>query len=239
MLGQIRYPAILALRETSYLAPFQEALRSEYPELVVEQQLGLQISERGAFKTEDSRQWRMSTSDGVWSIIVGESSVALQSTSSEYTDYLEFRGRFARVWDAALTLLRPARRIQQGLRYVNHIESERTGPEWASVINPELLGPIGSPRFGADIEQAVSDIVLRRPDGQLKVKHGMVPGGPEATAGYLLDFDYFTQQRPDLLAVDEVLQQFDRFHELIYALFRWSIREEAFEAFEPRPEEQS
>jgi len=239
MLGQIRFPAILALGELTYLAPFQESLRSEYPDFAMEQQLGLQISERGAFKTEESRQWRLSSSDGIWSIVVGQSSLALQSSSKDYTGYAEFRERFERVWDAALTLLRPAKRVQQGLRYVNHIEGKKSGHEWGSFINGELLGPIGSQRFGADIEQAVCEMALRRPDGQLKLKHGIVQGGPHAKLGYLLDFDYFTQERPDVLATKAVLEQFDRFHELIYPLFRWSFREEAFKSFEPEQEESS
>lgn len=236
MLGQVRYPAILALSDANYLAPLQEALRSEYPDFGVEQQVGLQVGERGVLRTEESKQWKLSSSDGIWSVVVGQSSLVLQSSSSDYTDYAEFRERFATVWSSALALLRPGRRVQQGLRYVNHIEGERSGQEWARIVNPELLGAIGTGRFDGDIEQSVAELVLRRPDGQLKIKHGVVRAGPEARIGYLLDFDYVTQDRPDALGEKSVLEQFDAFHHLIYALFRWSVTAEAFESFVPEGE---
>ena len=233
LLGQIRYPPIMALADIRYIAPFQEALRGTYPEFGQEQQLGLQITPTGTVQTEDSRQWRLASGDGVWVILVNPSGITLQSGSSDYTDYGEFRSRFAAIWDLALVHFRPSRRVQQGLRYVNHIEGDLQAHEWSTMINPELLGPIGSPRFGNELRQAICELVLERPNGQFKLKHGIAATGPDMKRGYLLDFDYLTQQRPEELSLSEVLSSFDSFHELIYGMFRWSITPRALKSFQP------
>lgn len=230
MLGQVRFPPVLLILERSYVAGFQEAVRSEYPELAEETQFGVLVGPNGPVQTQPSKQWRLSTTDGRWSISLAQDALTLEAAAAQYTYYHEFRARFAEIWPAAIRTLRPQRRVQQGLRYVNHIDAERAPSEWRELINPQLLGAIGSPELGDDVEQAVSDYRFRRPDGTLALKHGLVRAGPDRKAGYLLDFDYFTQEPGDI-STDEVLTTFDRFHDVIYPLFRWCITERAAELF--------
>jgi uncharacterized protein (TIGR04255 family) len=230
MLGQIRFPPVLRILDLSYIARFQEEVRAEYPELAEETQLGVLVGPTGPVQTRPSKQWRLSTTDGRWGISLAQNALTLEASAAEYTDYDEFRSRFAAIWPAAIRTLSPQRRVQQGLRYVNHIDMERAASEWGELINPQLLGAVGSTELGDDIEQAVSAYRFRRPDGTLILKHGIVRAGPEQKTGYLLDFDYFTQAPADL-ATDEVLRTFDGFHDMIYRFFRWCVSDRAVELF--------
>jgi len=129
-----------------------------------------------------------------------------------------------------LAHLRPQRRIQQGLRYVNHIDRDLPASKWRTLINPKLLGAIGGSEFGDEVEQAMSDLRFRRRDGTLVLRHGLVRAGPSAAPGYLLDFDYFTQQSTDV-TVDTILQTFDGFHDVIYPFFRWCLNDGSYTLF--------
>jgi len=138
--------------------------------------------------------------------------------------------RFGTVWERALPILRPAARVRQGLRYINHIPGELPG-DWARLINAELLGVVSNPMFADEVVQSLSDIRLGRPDGVLAFKHGVVPAGPTQELGFVLDFDYFTQERSEQLSTEAILDVFDSYHTVIYNLFRWCVTPEALELF--------
>jgi uncharacterized protein (TIGR04255 family) len=233
MLGQIRFPPVLALGERTYLAAFQDAVRDEYPDLTEQSQFGILVGPTGPvgpLSTAPEKRWKLSTADGRWSIGISQNSITLEASAAQYTDYGEFRARFEQIWPAAISHLRPQRRVQQGLRYVNHIEDDRPPSAWHELINPSLLGAVGSDVLGDQIENASSTYRLRIGDGTLVLKHGIVRAGPQRKRGYLLDFDHFTQQ-PGNTDVTDVLGTFDRFHDVIYPLFRWCITARALELF--------
>nr|MBA2311201.1 hypothetical protein [Actinomycetota bacterium] len=50
--------------------------------------------------------------------------------------------------------------------------------------------------------------------------------------GYLLDFDYFTQEQTTAISVDEVLGRFDRFHEVLFDFFCWCLSEDYLAALQ-------
>jgi uncharacterized protein (TIGR04255 family) len=62
-------------------------------------------------------------------------------------------------------------------------------------------------------------------------KHGMLPLGPDAKMGYLLDFDYFNEEPSGDTSLEAVMDRFDGYHQEIYSLFRWCVTDAALEAF--------
>jgi uncharacterized protein (TIGR04255 family) len=232
MLGQIRFPAVLQILDRGVFAAFQEAMRRDYPELSEETQVGLLVSPGGVTPSEPSRQWRLTTSNAAWTLRLASDSMTLEaSIVAEYTDYSEFRRRFERACRTFLEHYSPSRIAQQGLRYINHLEEERATGGWRDWINPVLLGAIGATEFGEELQQAICDFRFRRPDGTLVLKHGVVPAGPQQTTGYLLDFDYFTQDPLAVISTEAIIARFDTLHDLIYPLFRWCVTDAAVEAF--------
>jgi uncharacterized protein (TIGR04255 family) len=119
-----------------------------------------------------------------------------------------------------------------GLRYVNHLQRPAfSRRDWTSLIRPELVGIVASDLFGEELQQAVTDIRLTRPDGQLAFRHGLVPLGPDRALGYLLDFDYYSQVESRDLDPDSILGQFDAFHDTVYSFFRWCVTDRALLEF--------
>lgn len=230
VIGQIRFPPILQITDTGFIAPFQEQLRGEYPELTAESQIPIVAGPSGAVQMKPVNLLRLANFEKSWSVVLAPTHLTLEAGVG-YSDFGEFASRFERLWEAALTHIRPIRRVQQGLRYINHIEGNRRPSEWRSIVNPDLLGPIGRPELGENVEQWVSDYRIVRPDGRLVLKHGFLRAGPSKTPGYLLDFDYFTTLNADNLDTKVVVSTFRAFHDVIYPLFRWCVTPEGLQTF--------
>ena len=231
MLGQIRFPTVLRIADLSSLVPFQEAIRRDFPTFREEQQLSLVMGAQGPQTPQIQKAYRFVTANRGWSILLTPDAVTLEAdVAAGYTSYDEFVQRFRAVWGAIVDTFVPAEVSRQGLRYVDHIEGDRPAPDWAALINPDLLGPLVA-QFGDAITQSASELRLTREDGVLVFKHGMLPLGPGGAPGYLLDFDYFTEEPDNDTSLEAVMGRFDRYHELLYRMFHWCLTDAALEAF--------
>ncbi|MBA2313414.1 MAG: TIGR04255 family protein, partial [Actinobacteria bacterium] len=148
MLGQVRFDPILQIDRQDFIAPFQEQLRGEYPQFGPQQEFSLVVGPEGVLRSEAAKSWRFATADGSWAVILAQSFVTLEADAPQYVGYDDFRSRFEHVWGAALEYIKPNRAVQQGLRYINHIEEPLQPQEWSRFINPILLGPLGDESFG-------------------------------------------------------------------------------------------
>lgn len=232
MLGQVRFPPILKIADLGSLGGFQDTIREDWPQFGQEQQLSVLVGPQGVQEAGANRAFRFSAADDTWSALLTPDALTLEAglATGGYTSYDEFRERFARVWAVLLEHFKPASVVQQGLRYVDHIERELPPADWVALINPDLLGPLAG-SFSSGIVQAISDLRFRREDGILTFKHGLVPAGPDNKFGYLLDFDYFTQEQSEDTSVEAILSRFDCYHEVIYGFFRWCITDQALKEF--------
>jgi uncharacterized protein (TIGR04255 family) len=231
MLGQIRFPPILRIADLGSLGPLQDAIRAEFPTFAQEQQVAVMVGPGGPQNPVSSRAFRFSTSDAAWSVGLAPDSVTLEAdVTVRYSSYEEFAERFRLVWAAIVDHFAPSQVVRQGLRYVSHIECDRAAVNWTDLINADLLGPLVG-AFGEGVAQSVSELRFPREDGVLVFKHGLVPLGPEAKMGYLLDFDYFNEEPENDASVDALAERFERFHEFIYSFFRWCVTDQALEEF--------
>jgi uncharacterized protein (TIGR04255 family) len=231
MLGQIQFAPLPRIADMAGIATFQEAIATSFPDFSPEQQMSVVFGPEGALQSGATQNWRFSTPDRAWSVVLNPGALTLEAAASQYTSYEAFRARFREVWEAALAQLRPVRRLQIGLRYIDHIEDDGPSTEWSSWVRPEVLGLEAHPEIATRIRQSLSDLRLDVDGAVLAFKHGIVQTGPQMNWGYLLDFDYFRQEQTDILATDDVLREFDVFPDEIYAFFRWCVTDEALEVF--------
>jgi uncharacterized protein (TIGR04255 family) len=232
MLGQVRFPPILRLSQgPGALAPLQDELGPDFPQFAEEQQVTLQLGVDVALRSETARTYRFSAADGAWSVVVAPGAVTLEASADQYTSYEAFRERFERVWRVVLEHLRPAQRMQQGLRYIDHIERDLPAAGWTRYVNPELLGLLANEGLADRVRTTLTDLRFELDAGQLSFKHGIAQAGPANAWGYLLDFDYFNAEVSNDLSLETVLGQFDTFHDELYALFRWCVTNDALEEF--------
>lgn len=231
MLGQVRFPPVLRIADMASLGGFQDAVRAEFPTFRQEQQFSFMLGPNGPEAATAQQAYRFATADGAWSVLLTTEAVTLEAdVAVRYTSYVEFVERFSTVWQAVRDHFQPGQVVRQGLRYVDHLEGERRAREWAEYINEELLGPLtGS--LGEGVTQSVSEMRFSRSDGVLVFKHGILPLGPDAHPGYLLDFDYFVEQADPDVTTSAVVARFDRYHDMLYRFFRWCVTDRALEEF--------
>jgi uncharacterized protein (TIGR04255 family) len=232
MLGQVRFPTILRIADLGVLGSFQQAIQQAWPEFDNEQQWSVVLGPQGLQQAGAARAFRFTAADRMWSTVLTTDSITVEAALEDggYTSYEDFKERFLGLWSAVLEYFKPVAVLQQGLRYVNHIERDLPPADWADLINPELLGSIGA-TLSSGLVQAMCDLRFKREDGMLAFKHGLVPAGPENRPGYLLDFDCFSQQRSEDTSAEALVARFERDHASIYSFFRWCLTERALREF--------
>ena len=235
MLGQVQFPPILRLQKgVEEVADFQDAIRESFPHFGVEQQIQISVSVSGEAetKTERAAAYRFINEQRTWNILLAPAALTFEAAAGgRYSSYSQFAELFRTVWGAAVEHLRPGKIAQQGLRYVDHLEGERSARDWAQWINPELLGAMAGDVLGSGLQQAVCELLYPAESGRLVFRHGIVQAGPENTWGYLLDFDSIHLGPVDAQDIDTLLARFDESHELLYRFFRWCVTERAIEEF--------
>jgi uncharacterized protein (TIGR04255 family) len=231
MLGQVQFPPVLRLSTAEGLAPLHEEVAETFPEVSEERQLTVQMGAQASLQPAATRSFRFTSADQAWSLIIAPGAITVEASADQYTSYEAFRERFALAWGAALRHVRPSRRVQQGLRYIDHIERALPASEWGRYVNGALLGILAQPDFAASVQSSLTDLRFTLGEGQLSFKHGLVQAGPENAWGYLLDFDYFTTEPSGDVSAESVLEQFDAFHDALHGFFRWCVTDEALSEF--------
>lgn len=243
-LCQIQFSNVLDVADSTYVAPFHRAIRTEYPITVPMEQVAVQFNVGpGASEVRQeigSRQWRFADPVDTWSVVLAQDFVVLETRA--YEDFDDFLARLRRILQALGEHIQPALTTRIGLRYINEIRVDDRA--WSSAIRPELLGPLAVDAFAETTYQAVQELRLAFPSSEgVTVRHGLFPSGTTVQPRpgtemptvpfYLLDFDAYQQVQPfQTLGVDpgELCAQVARYNRVIRRLFRWSLTEEYTES---------
>lgn len=241
VIGQIRFPIIPRFKQEGFIAPLQEAVRSEYPSFSREATLTYQLSPSGISQVPGESLWRLSTRDGMWSLVVGES--ALTFESRRYTSMNEFADRFKSLMEAASEYLGVTERLRLGLRYTNEIRysEANTLSDWKALLRPEFIGFEASALLDGHVDHMLQEIQIQRPDGILAIRHGLlngtlVPPLPQEDLVngrfYLIDLDYYDANE-SALDINATIVQMQAYNDIIYRFFRWTLGDELFSYLEP------
>ena len=236
MLGQVQFPPMLRLQKgVEEVADFQDAIREAFPHVSVEQQIQISVAAGDAeavTNTQRTSTYRFINEARTWSVLLAPGALTLEAAAGgRYSSYSEFGGLFRTIWAAAVQHLKPGKIAQQGLRYVDHLEAERSPQDWAQWIRPELLGAVGGDVLSGGLQQTVCELLYADDDGRLVFRHGIAQAGPENAWGYLLDFDSIHAGTVEAGDIDTIMARFDASHELVYRFFRWCVTERALEEF--------
>jgi hypothetical protein len=82
------------------------------------------------------------------------------------------------------------------------------------------------------IELSAREIVFRLSRGRVRVRHGLAPDQEGKEICYVVDSDFFLDERTDTDHATEILDFFNR---QSGCLFRWCISERLHAALGPRP----
>lgn len=241
VVAQVRFPLIVSVERREFIAPFQEAIRGDYPVLRQEQSRGLVVGPQGMRQAPSNTAWRFHDADGAWRVTLASDFVALETTS--YTSRDDFLGRIRKVVQALADHIDPRVVDRLGVRYIDRI-SGKDLDDLPKMVRPEVAGILGSVLAG-HAHHSISENVFMLPNGagQATARWGLVPprstvdpGAIEAIeqASWLLDLDTFqAETRP--LDVDTLVEQARSFAERIYSIFRWAVTDEFLRRYGGEP----
>lgn len=150
VLTQVRFPVIASIENQDFIAPFQEMIRKDFPEVQIDKGAGLVVGSSG-LSVQPQTTWRFSTFDKKSVVSLNSGFVSLEVAEYRGKDY--FLKLLAPVLETVETVFKPARAERIGLRYVNRLKgADLVGLK--DYIRPEALGILYS-----DVEQSLKHSV--------------------------------------------------------------------------------
>jgi uncharacterized protein (TIGR04255 family) len=174
------------------------------------------------------------TEDRFSNILLRPDSLSL--TTSKYSRWEHFRGQLRSPLAALVEIYRPSFFQRIGLRYRDAIDRAQLGlanTRWSELIQPRILGELAFPQFEANLENIFNrSIRVKMPDGSgsIIMKHGLGNVQGRAEANYIIDLDFFTEQKTEVQNAEPTLNHFNT---KAGSAFRWCITDRLSGALGP------
>jgi uncharacterized protein (TIGR04255 family) len=226
VLTQIRFPIIASIENQGFIAPFQEGIRKDFPDVQADQSSALTVGPSG-LSLQPQTVWRFSTFDKRATISLGSSFISLEI--AEYQGKDHFLRLLAPVLEMVGTVFKPARVDRVGLRYVNRFKGEDLAG-LNDYIRHEVLGVFWSDvsqRLKHSVTETVVDVdgqntsILARwglLDAGLTHDPATMPAIPEKS--WFLDLDAFSD-RIEAFEAHALEERLDGLADADYRFFRW------------------
>lgn len=242
---QVRFPSILRI-DSELPSEFQERIRDKYP-LFEEKKISdadffLPPEMTKVFQPDfpikqNRAAYDFYSEDKIWNVSLTREFLAL--STKDYIQWADFKAHFAAPLEALKEVYKPSFFTRVGLRYKDLIVRKSLGLEnieWSRLLKPHIAAELSS-EVEKNVIQSMHDtqIQLNERDGQVRIRHGLVHVKIDATnedIGYLIDSDFFSEQRTEVNSVNDTLDYFNR---QSGRLFQWCIKEELHRAMEPGP----
>jgi uncharacterized protein (TIGR04255 family) len=241
VIAQVRFPTLLKI-ESEPPAHYQEEIRATFPILErpvsaltlggIAQQLPQEIS-RLLGPAASTVSYQFITEDRRYSLTLTPDSLAL--STSGYERWELFSEKLVLALRALLQVYQPSFYSRVGLRYTNAIDRTLLGladKPWSELIRSELLGEAALTDFESNLQELTRLVRVKLPDGRssMQVQHGLGMVAGHDTRCYVLDFDYFTEEKCDAATTQTTL---DGYNALSGRAFQWSITKKLHTALAP------
>lgn len=239
VLAQIRFPAILAIRNPDNVAIFQEAIRPNYPLLQEDRVHHVVLPTAGEPEIKEGVIWRFRSRDDDWRVSLGIDFIALETKA--YHSREDFLDRFHIVVGEVESAFNPVEAQRLGIRYIDRIVAPDVN-RIAELVKSEVLG-VALADISRTARYIMTQTHLEAEEGDIQARWGHFPAGatfdPEAIepideASWILDLDMATQQSQDF-TVDGLLTTATGFAERIYTVFRWMVTDEFLRCYGGNP----
>lgn len=230
VIAQLRFPEVLSVEQRTFVAPFQEAIRTTYPVLRQEHAQDILLGPTGITQARPQVAWRFSDSEGHWRVSLTPEFLALETT--RYTSRSDFFGRLKSVTEALRVHVQPSQLDRVGVRYIDRITGDAVD-DIARLVRAEVRGITGT-IAAKHAMHAISESLFVLEGAQILARWGCLPKGmtvdpaaiePASEKSWILDLDMFSAA-PMPFVVDDVDAMARSFAERIYTIFRWAVTEE-------------
>lgn len=230
VIGQVRFPTLLAVRNQDRLGAFQELIRDQYPYLEREEIPALTSPPGAADGRIDSLlHWRFWDETRRWRATLNQEFFALESLV--YSSRDDFLGRMEEIANAFFTVFKPSHSSRLGLRYIDQLAGV-DATELPGLLKPEVLGALSALK-GCAPEHLVTQLAVNAHPGRLVARWGVLPKGstpdgaivlPSTDSCWIIDLDVSVTEAARF-NVSEIVQKSRLCAERIYAVFRWMVTE--------------
>lgn len=236
---QIRIPTILRIANEAPVE-FQERVRRRFPRFEPDDagfSFQFSMSDAGiavppSFPS-NPRLFRFQTNDRSSFISLASDFYALSTT--RYTVWDDFARDLELAHLAVRDTYDPSFATRIGLRYINHIRPPQFGfssiDEAIEIFRSDLTSLLQVDVWDTPIEM-FSQLLLNDDEGHLGLRFGITR--PEGEAQMVLDLDYFDDRE---LGFDSLIKRCREYHDIIYAAFRWCIKDDQLHVFDPATEQ--
>lgn len=239
---QIRFDTILVI-ESEAPTRFQEVIRGEYPQYSEPIDLPIPLPQEISqhlppvviqSMLQTTKKYEFTSSDGEWTVTLTRDFLAL--TCRAYKRWEDFKAHFETPLATFIKCYQPPYFSRVGLRYQNVIRRSLLNlseTSWAKLLKPHIAAEFQS-NIAEFIDEAGHTLTIRLQDiaGQVRIQHGIIQNllDDNRHSCYLIDNDFFTNQRTGVEDVRDIL---DHFNARSGRLFRWCISETLHESMEP------
>ena len=232
VIAQVRFPQVLSIEKRDFVAPFQEAIRAQYPVLRAEQTQGLMLSPQGALPTPPVIIWRFEDGQQKWRASLAPDFVAIETT--DYESRNDFFDRLETIIVALTEHVGPKTLDRVGVRYIDRVTGDAIN-DIGKLVRREVLGIVATPA-AEHTRHTITESMFMVPGSgaQLLARWGLLakdttvdPAAiePLAEPSWILDLDMF---RAEARSFDPtaVVSDARSYAERIYAFFRWAVTDD-------------
>ena len=236
---QLRFPPILRVG-TEAPSQFQDGVRNEYPvydvsdeDAQVPKEASQVLTRIGLSLSAGNQVHRFKTAEERRILSLGQSFLALEE--KDYKRWEDFANHLREAEQVLRDTYNPAFYTRIGLRYQDVIRRSTLGlpdVEWRELLNPAFLGVLADETISNQVRdhRCQMEINLAPTEGLVRIRHGTAIVSNEQC--YLIDADFFTQERRD---TDGAFANLSAFNRLARCLFRWAITDTLHRAMGPVP----
>jgi uncharacterized protein (TIGR04255 family) len=241
VLGQVKFPRIAKMAEESYIADFQEAIRSAYPHFQSDTIHGLDIVINGGEVQQrpiTTVVWRFYDARKMLRVSLSPDAITLETTS--YVSRDDFLERFEFILKMVVETIRPGLVQRVGFRYVDRLEDPADLDAISDLVHPELLNVLQS-GLVQHIDFSMTESTGTTKEGKIIARYGLAPpkfshdvdmAPPVDVKSWVLDVDsYSTNCEGQEFETQMLITELDKVAARAYAFFRWSVTEKFLTRF--------
>ncbi|MCY3768633.1 MAG: TIGR04255 family protein [Gammaproteobacteria bacterium] len=230
VLVQIKFPEILSVAKTEFIADFQECIRADYPFMQKEQNPVWEVM-NGDVRESVTQNWRFFDKKRQWRLSLATNFVALETRA--YQSRADFIQRIAGVAQALSATINPGVMTRIGVRYVDQIRGPQL-EQLSRFVRPEILGLyMGNHRNNLD--HTLSETVAKTDVGSITSRWGFMPANqthdpdlmpPTSAPSWFLDVDLYIEfEQPEIFGADEIGTRVMKLTARAYGFFRWAVND--------------
>lgn len=235
VLMQIRFPAILSVVKTEFVADFQEKIRASYPLYQLDYDTVLELKDN-EISNKSIPNWRFFDLERSWRLSLSTEFLALET--HDYRSRTDFLERVDTVISILSQTIQPSFISRIGIRYVDQIYG-RLFERLPMYIRPELLC-LNTQQICENIGQSQNEAICQTDTGTMILRWGSMPKNqshepsvvpPIDSISWFLDIDTFSEYRNlKEFDVDHISKSINNLAKRAYGFFRWTVNDDFLRA---------